>query len=61
MLEKPHLIKNMEKKFDKLVQDIQSHKTPDMPKFLIVRSMMKSKKISTEDQQDYWSGIGMFL
>ena len=51
----------MEKKFGKLVQNIPSHKTPGMPKFLIVRPMVKSKKISMEDQQDYHLGIGMLL
>ena len=45
-----HLIKNMEKKFVELVQDVWSHKTPGTPKFLIVRPMVTSKKISVEDQ-----------
>ena len=48
-----HLIKNMEKQFGKLVQDVWSHKTPGTPKFLIVRSMVESEKISVEDQQAY--------
>ena len=56
-----HLTKNSKKKFGKHMQDVQSHKTPGMPKFLIVRPMVKSKKISAKDQQDYWSGVGMLL
>ena len=34
-LGQPHLIKNMEKKFCKLMQDVQSHKTTGRPKFLL--------------------------
>ena len=60
-LGQPHLIKNMEKKFCKLVQDIQGHKTTGMPKFLFVRPVVKSKKISMEDQQDYHLGISKLL
>ena len=32
-----------------------------MPKFLIVRPMVDIKKISTNDQQEYCSGVGMLL
>ena len=46
-------MKNLEKIFGKHVQDVQSHKTPGMPKFLIVRLMIISKKISARDQQEY--------
>ena len=60
-LGQPHLIKNLEKKFGEHMQDVQSHKTPGMSKFFIVRPMIKSKKISTEDQQKYWSSLGMLL
>ena len=35
----------MKKKFGKLVQDFWSNKTSGMPKFLIVRPMVKSEKI----------------
>ena len=31
----PHLIKNLEKKFSRVIQEIWSHKTPGTPKFLI--------------------------
>ena len=40
----------MEKKFGRLVQDVWSHKTPGKLKFLIVMPMLKSEKISAEDQ-----------
>ena len=50
----------MEKKFEKHVQDIWSHKTPGMPKFLIVRPI-DNEKNSAKDQQEYWLGIGMLL
>ena len=56
-----HLIKNMEKKFGKLVQDVQSYKTPSAPKFLIIRPMVESKKISMKDQLECQSGIDMLL
>ena len=56
-----HVIKNMEKKFGKHVQDVWSHKTPDMPKFLIIRSVVDNEKISTKDQKEYQLGEGMML
>ena len=46
----------MEKKFGELMQVVWSHKTPAMPKILIIRPMVKSKKISAKDQQDYQLG-----
>ena len=60
-LGQPHNIKNMEKKLGKSIQDVKSHKTPGTHKFLIVRHMTKSEKISTKDQQEYWLGVGMLL
>ena len=57
----PHFIKSFEKKFGKNVQDVWSHKTPGMPKFLILRPIMDSEKISIKDQQEYWLGVGMLL
>ena len=57
----PHLIKNIKKKFGELIWDVQSHKTPSTPKFLIARPMVEDEMISAEDKQDYWSGIGMLL
>ena len=51
----------MEKKLSKLVQDVWSHKTPDIPKFLFIRPMVESEKISAEDQWEYWLGIGMLM
>ena len=52
-LGQPHLIKNMENKFGKCIQNIWSHKTPGTPKFLIVRPNADSEKISAEVQQEY--------
>ena len=43
-LGQPHLFKNLENKFGWLVNNIQSHKTPGAPKFLIVRPTDKIKK-----------------
>ena len=43
----------MEKKFGKIVQNVQSHKSPGLPQFLIVRHVVKSKKITAKDQEDY--------
>ena len=51
----------MEKLFGKCLQDVLSHKTPGMPKFLIVRPMVDNEKISTKDQQEYLLGVGMLL
>ena len=34
---------------------------PCMPKFLIIRHMIKNEKISAEDQKEYYSGIGILL
>ena len=44
-LGQPHLIKNMQKQFGKLVQDVQIHKTPGTPKFLIIRPSVKIETI----------------
>ena len=55
-----HLIENM-LKFCNCVKNVQSHKMPVMPKFLTVRPINKSEKISMEDQREYQSGIHMLL
>ena len=57
----PHLIKNMDNKCDKHVHDVCSHETPGMPKFLIIKPMVDSEKISMESQHEYWLDIGMLL
>ena len=49
-LGQPHPIKNMETKFGELMQNVWSHKAPDMPKLLIARPAVESKKTSTEEQ-----------
>ena len=56
-----HVIKNLEKKYGKCVHDVQSHITLGMPKFLIGRPMVESERNSTEDQWEYWLGVGMLL
>ena len=43
------------------MQDVQSYKTPCMPKFSIMRPMINSEKISAKDQQKYWLNVGMLL
>ena len=54
-LEQAHLIKN----FSNHVKNSLSLKTPGIPRFSIIRPMNKSEKIATENQQEYWSGVGM--
>ena len=49
------------KKLGKLVQDVQSHKSPGTPKLLIIRSTDKSEYIFTKDQQNYPLDIGLLL
>ena len=44
-LGQPHLIKNLKSEFEKLVNEVQSHKTPGTPKFLIVRLTEDIKRI----------------
>ena len=46
-LGQPHLI-NMNKKFGKLVKNVHRHRSPGMPKFLVVRPMGESKKNSAD-------------
>ena len=53
--------KKMEKKFGKYMQDVQNNKTPGMSKFFIFKPMVDIEKISTKDQQEYQSGVGMLL
>ena len=60
-LRQSHLIKNLVKKFGKQTKNICSQKTTGMFKFLIVRPVVESKKISTDDQHEYWSCLGMLL
>ena len=44
----------LEKKFGNLVKNINSHKMPDMPKFLVVRPMVESEKISKIKRSIGW-------
>ena len=49
----------MKKKFGKCIQDFWSHKNPGTYKYLIIRPTVDNEKKSVEDQQEYWSGLGM--
>ena len=49
-LGQPHLIKTLKSKIGKLINKVQSHKTPSTPKFLIIRPTEDIKKISMEGQ-----------
>ena len=49
----------LEKTFVDWVRKMQSYNTPGIPKFLIVRRLIDGKKISAEDQKEYWSEVGM--
>ena len=60
-LKQPHFINNLNDKFGKCVKDVCNHKTPDTPKFLIVRPMEESEEISTKDEWEYLLGVGMLL
>ena len=60
-LGQPHLIKNLKNEFGQYLQEICNYKMPGMPKFMTVRPKVESKKISVEDQQDYWLSVGMLL
>ena len=53
----PH--KKYGKGFGKLVENVCSHNSQGMPKFLINRHVVEGKKISVEDQEDYWLGVGL--
>ena len=46
-----HLIKNMEKKFVKLVQDVWSHKTPGMHKFSIIKNMVAARRFQQKTNE----------
>ena len=57
-LGQPHLIENLRKKFGNCVKRVQSHNM-GMTKFLIVRPMIKSEKISIENKKEYQLGVDM--
>ena len=60
-LGQPYPIKNLVEKFGNHVKNMWCHKMPGMPKFLIIRPMIKSEKILVECQKEYWFGIGKLL
>ena len=51
----------LEKNFRKIKKIVQSYKILDTPKLFIVRPMIKSEKISVEDQKEYPLGVGILL
>ena len=51
----------MEKKLGECFKDVCSYKTLGVPKFLVVRPMVESKKIFADDKQEYRLGVGMLL
>ena len=50
----------MDKKFGKHIKNVCNHKTPGMPKFLVVRPTEEYERIYV-DQWRYWSGVHMVL
>ena len=59
-LGQPHLIENLAKNFCIHIKNFLSHKTPGMPTSLMIRPMIKSTKISAENQE-YKLRVGMLL
>jgi hypothetical protein len=57
----PHLIKNLQNKFLNKVKQTQVYHTPGTPGVGIVQPKEDSDKITTEEQSDYCSGVGMLL
>ena len=51
----------MKEKFCECIHDVQRHKNSGTPKFLIIRPTVENEKISVEDQQEYWLGVGKLL
>ena len=60
-LGQPHLIKNLENSFGKIVKDMREYKTPGTPHKIQVRERDSQKCISKSDQKLYRSGVGMLL
>ena len=52
-LGQPYLIKNLENIFQRLVNEVWSHKTPGTPKFFVIWPMEKNEKIPAKDQSHY--------
>ena len=57
----PHLIKNLEDKFQEEVNNLSVYGTPGTPRFKIVRSNEDIERIELEKQSRYRSGVGMLL
>jgi hypothetical protein len=57
----PHIIKNLEEKFSKEVNNLSNYGTPGTPRFKIVRPSDDIERIDPELQARYRSGVGMLL
>jgi hypothetical protein len=60
-LGQPRLLLNLEKKFGKTVEKLQTYRTPGTPGIGILRPETEEEKISDEEQSEYRTGIGMLL
>ena len=60
-LRQPHLIKNLESKFGKEVENMQRYQTPGTPGKGVVRPEKETDKINPEEQKKFRSGVGMLL
>jgi hypothetical protein len=60
---KPHLIKNLEEKFEDMVRNLQTYRTPGTPNQGIVRPMKGEivEKANEDEHTLYRSGVGMLL
>ena len=57
----PHLIKKMEKKFGKLVEQLTDTKTAGTPNTQVIQPKEKIEAVDEETQSMYRSGVGMLL
>jgi hypothetical protein len=62
-LGQPHLIKNLDEKFGKLVDNLQKYRTPGTPGLRVTRPAKDEPNttVSEEDKTLYKSGVGMLL
>jgi hypothetical protein len=60
-LGQPHLLLNLEKKFGKTVEKLQTYRTPGTPGVGILRPETEEEKISDEEQSEYRTCVGMLL
>lgn len=60
-LGQPNLIKKLEKKFQSLVSNLQTYRTPGTPGQGVMRPQTEEEKISEEDQSIFRTGVGTLL